>query len=244
MYRPIHFPRFAFTRPSILAAGHRWRRWVLFGLMVAAALAYELKTSTVQARLLAYYASRLSYELVPGVSRRIAFPVSGPFDQRRGYSSLPVFLERTTGHGYRISHQAELSPELARLIQWGVSPPYREPAMTGLTIRGRRATVLYDATRPERYFRDFGEIPPLLIKTLLFIENRELHEDDESRTNPVIEWDRLLKASVAYAGHNLGFLFRCKAAAPWRHNWRSFAILRMDAPTRWPTKGGKFWLQA
>lgn len=210
MHRSIHFPRFAFTRPSVLTAasaylGHRWLRWVLFGLMVAAALAYELKTSTIQARLLAYYASRLSYELVPGVSPRIVFPASGPFDQRRGYSSLPVFLERATRQGYRISRQAELSPELARLIHWGISPPYREPAVTGLTIRGRRGTVLYDATHPERYFEDFDEIPVLLIKTLLFIENRELDEDAKSRTNPVIEWDRLLKASVVYAGHKLGF---------------------------------------
>jgi hypothetical protein len=72
---------------------------VLFGLIVAASLAYELKTSTVQARLVAYYASQLYYELVPGVSPRIVFPASGPFDQRRVHSSLPVFLKRATGQG-------------------------------------------------------------------------------------------------------------------------------------------------
>ena len=45
---------------------------------------------------------------------------------------------------------------------------------------------------------------PLLVKSLLLIENRELREPADSRTNPVVDWDRLAKAALLYAGHKLG----------------------------------------
>ena len=40
----------------------------------------------------------------------------------------------------------------------------------------------------------FEELPPLLVNTLLFLENRELLDPFDPRSNPVIEWDRLAKA--------------------------------------------------
>ncbi|HWP58966.1 MAG TPA: transglycosylase domain-containing protein [Candidatus Acidoferrales bacterium] len=207
MYWPIHFPRFALPSTSVSSSrgylSRRPLRWALFGLLAAGALAYELQTSAVQGRLLAYYASRLSYEIVPGASPRIVFPETGPADEIRGYKALPLLSRRAVEMGYRIARQAKQSAALARLIRWGISPPYREPAAVGLTVRDRRGSVLYQAAHPERYFRDFNEIPPLLVQTLLFIENRELNP--QAQGNPAIEWDRLLKASAVYALHKLGF---------------------------------------
>ncbi|MGE0821458.1 MAG: transglycosylase domain-containing protein [Candidatus Binatia bacterium] len=182
-----------------------WGRRLLLILVIIGALTYELRTATLQARVLSSYATKLSYALEAGASPRIAFPHAGPFDQQRGYTRLPDFITRATANGYQITQQVHMSPELTQLIDWGISPPYREPAATGLIIRGAGDSPLYDASQTERFFRDFTEIPPLLLTTLLFIENRELHEDTNPRHNPVIEWDRLVKAGVLYAGYKLGF---------------------------------------
>jgi membrane peptidoglycan carboxypeptidase len=53
-------------------------------------------------------------------------------------------------------------------------------------------------------FSDFGEIPPLLVKTVLFIENRQLDSAASQQRNPVIEWDRLAKAALLYAASRVG----------------------------------------
>src|SRR6185295_5664927 len=37
-------------------------------------------------------------------------------------------------------------------------------------------------------------IPPVLVRSLLFIENRELLDEATPRRNPALEWDRLLRA--------------------------------------------------
>ncbi len=63
---------------------------------------------------------------------------------------------------------------------------------------------LYDAARSQRAFRSFDDVPPLLVQTLLFIENRELLAPIDPRSNPAIEWDRMAKASLLYTGRKLG----------------------------------------
>ena len=55
---------------------------------------YELRTSALQAWLLPRYTARIHYEMADGPSRRIAFPRSGPFDDRLGYSQLGKFQSR------------------------------------------------------------------------------------------------------------------------------------------------------
>ena len=47
---------------------------------------------------------------------------------------------------------------------------------------------------PERTYSDFETIPPVIIRSLLFVENRELLDPNASRRNPAVEWDRLAKA--------------------------------------------------
>ena len=51
-------------------------------------------------------------------------------------------------------------------------------------------------------FPIFGDIPPLLVSTLLYIENRELLKDGPVTRNPVIEWDRFLYAVFGHVAHN------------------------------------------
>ena len=184
-----------------------WTLGVLLAICAAVAIGYELQTSALQAYLLPRYTAKVSYKLAEGPSQSIAFPRSAPFDDRLGYSHLGDFQRRLVERGFIVDRQAVVSPELVRLVDLDIAPPYQEPLVAGLTIHGMNGTRLYDAARSARAFRSFDDVPPLLVQTLLFIENRELLAPIDPRANPAIEWDRMAKASLLYAGSKLGMSF-------------------------------------
>jgi membrane peptidoglycan carboxypeptidase len=182
----------------------RFVLWPLLLISLAVALGYELRTSALQAWLLPRYTARIQYELADGPSKSIAFPRSAPFDDRLGYSRLGEFQSRLEERGFEVERQAVVSPEMVRLLDWGVAPPYREPLVAGLRVRGMDGAPLYDATHSQRWFLGFDDVPPILVQTLLYIENRELLAPNDPRANPAIEWDRMAKASLLYTGTKLG----------------------------------------
>jgi membrane peptidoglycan carboxypeptidase len=163
-----------------------------------------MRTSALQSRILSSYAQKMSYKLGSGPSSSIVFPQNGPFDIRAGYSRIPDFEQRLGAMGYKTTEQARFSPELERAAKWGFLPPYSEPISTKLTIHGMDGKPLFQAPVAGNSFSSFEEIPPLAIKSLLLIENRELNDPADSRTNPVVDWNRLAKAAILYAGHKLG----------------------------------------
>jgi membrane peptidoglycan carboxypeptidase len=197
---------------EILAAGRRPRGPLVAGWAIAllalgliAAIAYhELRTSALQSHFLSLYVTKLSYAVESGPSPAIAFPEGGPFDRQRGYSLIPEFQPRLAARGHRVTQQARQSPELIRLIDWGVPPPYAESPVAGLVIRDMRGTVLHDARPRAGFYRRFEDVPPLVVNTLLFIENRELGRASDPRSNPAVDWPRLTKATMLYAGSRVG----------------------------------------
>jgi hypothetical protein len=104
-------------------------RWVSFVLVVVVAVVYEVKTSVVQSWVFSQLSKRLTYTVAAGPSPNIVFPKSGPFDKRLGYTRLSDFQKRLESASYRVTEQARFSPDLARLANWGISPPYRLPAL-------------------------------------------------------------------------------------------------------------------
>ncbi len=192
------------TRRRFLGSGRAWLKWTVPALLVVAAASDELRTSRLQAWAFSSYAEKVSYRLEPGPSSQIAFPADGPFDVRRGYTRLPQFVARLEREGYEVISQSRLSPELIRLVQWGIHPPYVETPATGLRIRTQQGRALYDAASDRRLFDTFEGIPPAITRFLLFIENRELQLDGISTANPAVEWDRLGKAGLLYAGSKIG----------------------------------------
>ena len=48
---------------------------------------------------------------------------------------------------------------------------------------------------PERAYRDFRSIPPLVVESLLFSEDHALLDDSEPRLNPSVDWDRFVLAA-------------------------------------------------
>src|SRR5579862_3291122 len=189
----------------ILKNNTRWVLLTVIPVLLATVGLFEARTSEIEARILSSIASKLSYTVQPGPSPTITFPLGGPFNEQRGYAGLPEFEHRLTDAGFRVVAQARLSPELERLARWRITPPFREPAVTGLVVRGENSTILYDAGARERAFKSYEDVPVPVVKALLLVENRELDQDSDFATrNPVVDWGRLGKASLMYAGHKIG----------------------------------------
>jgi membrane peptidoglycan carboxypeptidase len=191
----------------------KWFRVSLCAGLVLAVLAYEQRTSALQAWLFSRWAARLTYTIGPGPSPRIAFPEAGPFDRRLGYTRIPEFERRLAAEGYRVTAQMRFSTSAARLVAWGFQPPYREPASAGLVIRDRDGVPLYENTLGHGLLRNPDDVPPLLVNTLLFIENRRLQAPAGSRENPVVDWARFAKAALLYAGRKLGLPVRAQGGS-------------------------------
>ena len=83
---------------------------------------------------------------------RSAFPASGPYDQRLGYSEMPAFLDRLRARGYGIEAQARTSRELAELMDAGYFPPYPEKSQAGLAILDCGGELLFRASHPARVY--------------------------------------------------------------------------------------------
>jgi membrane peptidoglycan carboxypeptidase len=163
-------------------------------VILALAVLVEVRTSSVQALVLSQVARTLTYRVEAGPSRAVHFPRSGPYDERLGYTRLPGFVDRLEAAGFRVEQQARLSPGLELATAWGLYPPYREKARAGLEVLDRDSRPLYVTRYPERVYDTFDAVPPLLINTLLFIENRELLDPSQPFRNPAVDWRRLGKA--------------------------------------------------
>jgi membrane peptidoglycan carboxypeptidase len=196
--------------PAMLRTGLRnrpipkWLRVSLLAALVLVVAAHEVRTSAIQSWLFSRWAGWLTYKLAPGPSRQIVFPEAGPFDQRLGYTRIPEFVRRLGAQGYRVTAQMRFSRTAEALASWGFLPPYREPGLAGLVIHDAVGAPLYDSTLGHGVFRDIDEVPPLLVNTLLFIENRRLQESSDPRKNPVVDWARVAKSGALYAGRKLG----------------------------------------
>ena len=125
-------------------------------------------------------------------------PHSGPYDTRLGHDRVPELASRALERGFRVETRTRHSRALGVAQQLGIGAPYREKAQAGLRIRGREGLPLYVSQWPERVYESFEQIPEPVVAALIFAENRELLEPSLPSKNPVLEWDRLALAALAY----------------------------------------------
>lgn len=199
---------YATLSSRLFSLGHKRRfkngLWALAAAFLLFACVYiEIQTSIIQSGIFTHINKRVSFVLGQGPSPRIAFPGSAPFDDRRGYSKLPAFQSRLESADYRITHQVQQSETLVSLIGSGISPPYPQPADAGLAVTGSDGTSLFRYGQSEFLFGKMKDVPPLLVKTLLFLENRDLDSPATPWQNPAIEWNRLFRAVLLYVGAKL-----------------------------------------
>jgi len=53
-------------------------------------LASEARTSHLQSRIFSHFARETSFSVEPGPSKTLVFPKWGPYDERLGYTGLPL----------------------------------------------------------------------------------------------------------------------------------------------------------
>ena len=99
--------------------------------------------------------------------------------------------------------QARPSAQMRALSDRGLDVIYPEKARAGLTLFDGAGRTLYSARYPHFIYDRFDAIPPLVVASLLFVEDRELLDGRWTR-NPVMDWERLSKAAglrlLSYAG--------------------------------------------
>jgi membrane peptidoglycan carboxypeptidase len=172
----------------------RWSVALAVLALLGWGLATEARTSYLQSRIFSHFAREMSFSVKLGPSATIVFPKWGPYDERLGYTGLPSYIASLSVHGFAVDAQAEWSPPLTRFVDEGGYAIYGEKPRAGLKLYDRDQNLLYQASYPERAYPDFASIPPLVVSSLLFIEDRDLLDPENPRRNPAVEWGRFMLA--------------------------------------------------
>ena len=209
------WPAWERSEPAPARPVGRRSGWLGIGIVgVLLAIAWlESRTSMIEARLLATTASLLHYRIEPGPSDNIQFPRTGPLDTERGYSHVPRFVEALKARGFEVRAQSRFSPGLGFLSRIGIPPPYRPTPVAGLVIRDMRGDTLFDGAEGHPVFHAYDEIPPLVVRSLLFIENRQLRDGGSATRNPAIDWGRSVKAAGLWIGRHVGLPLRLEGGS-------------------------------
>lgn len=177
--------------------------YLAVGLIAAGLAANEWHTAFLQSRLFPLLASKLTWQVGPGESPSIRFPQSGPFDVSRGYSRIPDFGARLRERDYRLVEQARFSKPLVFMSKLGISPPAEERATAGLVILDANGEKIYDATSRIHTFARYEDIPPIVVQSLLAMEDQHLHLTSDD-LNPAVDWGRLGRATIFDGASKLG----------------------------------------
>lgn len=177
--------------------------WLVIFAFLIYVVHYELTTSRLQADLLSRYAANMDYRLMGGENAKLPFPKTGPYNERLGYVRLPQMINTLKGQGFSVIQQPRWSETLNEFVQFGGFAIYPEKTSAGLTIFDNAGQVLHSSRFPSRTFATFDEIPPLVVQTLLFIENRELLDTKTPYRNPAVEWDRFILAALGQVAQHI-----------------------------------------
>ncbi len=191
----------------------RWATALAVLALIGWSIAAEIRTSYLQSRVFSALARQMTYTVEPGASRTIIFPRGGPYDQRLGYAELPRFIGALGRDGYQVGRQARWSPPLERFVENGGYAIYHEKSRAGLELFDRDGAVLYRARYPALTYRDFAAIPPLVVDSLLYIEDRDLLAANDPERDPAIDWQRF---ALAVGGRVAGLI-----DPHWRHGGAS-----------------------
>ena len=143
-------------------------------LVLVLLLGLEIKSSWLESRVLAAIAGKLTFSLEQGASDAIQYSSTGPYDERLGYSRLPNFLAQLESSGFRLESQARESKMYLLLAKLHIYPVYKEKGQAGLEILDRDSKPFYTSRYPSRVYEDFSEIPPVIVSTVMFVENRDI----------------------------------------------------------------------
>ncbi len=163
-------------------------------LVVLGLIALDLRSSWAESCILSIVAQQAEFSVRPGPSRTLDHPADGPYDERLGYSHLPGLIAALRASGFRIQGQTSDSFTLRVLSRLGLDPIYREKDQAGLQVLDRGGRALYDSAYPRQIYPNFRAIPPLVVRTVLFIENRQMLDTRHPYRDPAVQWGRFVQA--------------------------------------------------
>jgi len=161
------------------------------GLVLLAVAASEIESSWLQSEILNGIGQELTFDVQEGPHPDAYNPSEGPHNRRLGYADLDRFSDRLEAKGFEVTRQAGLSSRHRQFVDLGGFPIFDEKNQAGLKLMDHKGDVIAHAAFPARVYPSFEAIPPLVARTLLFIENRELLDPNELRRNPAVDWSRL-----------------------------------------------------
>ncbi len=186
----------------------RWLTWAAVLFVLAWGALIEARTSYLQSRFFTWFDRGISYQVAPRSCPSIRFPQSGPRDTLLGYAELPGIITSLESRQFQIVRQAQWSERLDWFVGHGGYAIYTPKVQAGLQIFDRSGTQLFRVLYPRHVYRQFDEIPPVIVRSLMFIEDRRLLDPQNTRYNPAVAWNRFLLASAG------------RVAGIFNHHWR------------------------
>ncbi|HEY1259018.1 MAG TPA: transglycosylase domain-containing protein [Stellaceae bacterium] len=178
----------------------RWATLLGVVALLGWGLAAESRTSFLQSLIFTRLTRNMSFAVAAGPSPSVLFPKDGPYDERLGYAELPRYIAALGRHQFAVAQQARWSPALMRFVRDGGYTIYHEKPEAGLKLFDTGGGLIYRASYPERTFAGFGAIPPLVVNSLLFIEDKDLLDPGDPDRNPAVDWPRFILAAGGRVG--------------------------------------------
>ena len=147
---------------------------------IATGVVVEVKTSYLQSK---FFHSLAQGKTVNDPDCKMVPPAAGPFDQDRGYANILHFREQLKANGYDITCGSWQDRSVLGLH---LIPIYDEKIQAGLEIQDPSGKAAYKAQYPREAFTSYDSIPPVLAKSLLYVEDRAMLDEHPGEWNPAI----------------------------------------------------------
>lgn len=162
----------------------------------------EVKTSRAQSFIFNKIANGSLFTTTRTTNDSVAPAAAGPYDERLGYTKA---LEIRQNLLRKFNLKSEKEFQERSIFGHKLFPIYDEKAQAGLKIYDADNDTLHISRFPRQVYQTFDDIPPLVVHSLLFVENRELlKESHTTYWNPAVEWERLGNAVLGYGMKKLG----------------------------------------
>ena len=146
---------------------------------IATCAVMEARTSYLQSK---FFHAVAKGKVVPA-SACVIPPAAGPYDELLGYTKTAQFREKLKENGYDIACASWVDRSV---LGFELFPIYHEKTKAGLAITGAGGAMNYQAQFPRDAYDSYDSIPPMLAKSLLFVEDREMLKDHPNEWNPAI----------------------------------------------------------
>jgi membrane peptidoglycan carboxypeptidase len=181
---------------------------VVAGVVGVGLLHQEHESSAFQSDFFGALADQSHHNITTDITAPDITAPIGPYDQRLGYTLFPSISKTLEDRGFVLTSKA--TGQTASWHDYYFLPPvnlfpiYDEKNQAGLSIIDSENISLHKAAYPARIYSSFEDIPELVVKSLLYVENRERLEQTQDSRNYAIEWDRKINAVFQQVNKKMG----------------------------------------